>query len=106
MYFLTTTIDEPGIAELMADTVALINAPLRKQAPFEIVRTEEPIDEVMPGVMVSRFHLVIKGEVSAKGDKQAAAFLGAMNNAAAEIQRLNDGGYIVDHPQSRKLFSR
>ena len=96
MWYLTTTIDEQGMTDLINDTAARINAPMRKQQPFGIVRTEEPLDpETMPTVMVSTFYLVLTGDVAAKNTKQAGDFMAAMAEAVDEVRRMNEANYIL-----------
>ena len=98
VYCLTTTIDEQGMADLINEAAARVNAPMRKRQPFGIVRTEEPIDpEAMPAVMVSTFYLVLVGDCGANGAKQAADFVEAMNAAADEVRRMNEANYILAH---------
>ena len=99
MYYLTTTIDELSMADLINDTALRINANMRKCQPFGIVRTEEPLDPInMPWVDVSTFYLVLTGEAAAKNAKQEANFMAAMMEAAEEVRRLNEGNYIVARP--------
>ena len=93
MWYLTTTIDEAGMVDLINDAAARINAPMRKRQPFGIVRTEEPLDrETMPDVMVSTFYLVLTGDVEAK---KAGEFMNAMGAAVDEVRRLNEANYIM-----------
>lgn len=103
MYYLTTTIDEEGLTDLINETAVKINAPFRKCQPFGIVRTEEPINpETMPAVMVTTFYLVFTGNVTAKNAKQQGDFMAAMFEAAAEIQRLNEMNCILARKPTRR----
>ena len=102
MYYYTTTIDEPGIFDVMADAVDRMNALVKKGHPFEIVRTEEPLDvELMPTVAVSRFDLTLTGDVVVKNERQAGDFVTAMMKAAEIVQGLNANNYIVIRPPRR-----
>lgn len=93
MYYLTTTIDEAGMADLINETANRMNAPMRKRRPFGIVRTEEPLDpETMPGVVVSTFYLVLTGDVE---PKKAGEFMNALGAAVDEVRQMNEANYIM-----------
>ena len=102
VYYLTTTIDEAGMVDLINETANRINAPMRKRQPFGIVRTEEPLDaETMPGVAVSTFYVVLTGDV---GAKRAGEFMSAMGAAVDEVRRMNEANYILARrPRQRPL---
>lgn len=103
MYYLTTTIDEYGMADIVNEVSNRINGgAMRKRQPFGIVRTEEPLNaETMPGVMVSTFYLVLTGEANVKNEKQAAEFMAAMTAAAEEIERMNEANYVIARQATR-----
>ena len=103
MYYLTTTIDEMGMADLINDAAAVINAPFRKRQPFGIVRTEEPLDaERMPAVMVSTFYLVLTGEAIDKGG-MAKGLPEAMGAALDQVRVMNEANYVVSRVTRRSL---
>ncbi len=105
MYFLTTTIDEPGLANLIDESVANFNSDFRKHQPFGIVVREEPIDPAnMPDVMVTTFYLVVTGDVTIKNGDQALKFTHAMFSALKEVSRLNKSNCVVSHPKKKFGF--
>lgn len=96
MYYYTTTIDEAGMLEVMTDSVERINAPLKKAHPFQIVRTEEPLEAEKLPVPLSTFHLAIDGDMPPmKSAIQVNAFVAALADAVQEVMRLNESNYIV-----------
>ena len=100
MFFYTTTIDEAGMFDVMTEATERINALVKKGQPFEIMRTEEPVDlDSMPTVMLSTFHLAFTGDAPpVNSAAKTTAFVTAIVGAMEEIQRLNASNYVVVHP--------